>query len=354
MFWFLGFNAIIIYLALQLSLFFFKAGIKNRKETIGKIHISFGIGFLFIGINFTLKLLKHTVLGSFPSFQNILYISASSAAALVIIIIEPTFRRNRFFSIASLIDVGLFITIAPESPYIIIALGWTIFILAFPIIFIYNIYHNTGPKIRMRIILLIISIFIIYLGILLNLEQSAEFIPDEGFVIIGYLLVAIGLLGIYQSFYRINVFNEIDWQKSLEELYIIHKKLLIPIYHQNLKIFPTETKKVSDNNTDMEFFSGGLVGINSLLKDISESKAFGTKGISLIEQQGKFILIEHAEEAIICVIATKNFESLRYYLRKIRDAWETYYCTRPIDWTQIKAENFSAMHMIVNSILAGE
>jgi hypothetical protein len=201
--------------------------------------------------------------------------------------------------------------------------------------------------------MMFLSIIILYLGILLNLERFISVLPSESYIILSFFLVVIGLIGIYYSIYHVNVFIEMGWQNHLEELYIIHKNSLKPLYHQVLKKSESTLTTEKENSDSENFFSGGLVGINDILKQISESNS-KTKGISLVQEEGKFLLIEHGQDVMVCFVTDKNMNSLRYYLRKIRDAWETYYCTQPIDWSDTKQEFFIAMGPMVNQILQGE
>ena len=123
--------------------------------------------------------------------------------------------------------------------------------------------------------------------------------------------------------YGVNVFMELGWQQHLQELYIVHKKTLKLIYHLNLTSTFTDGVDTDKSETQM-VFSGGIVGINEILKNISDSESKG-KGVSLIQQKGKYIMMEHGQDVIVCFFTDKNMDSLRFYLRKIREAWETYY-----------------------------
>lgn len=346
---YLGINSVIIYMALQLAYLFFTRGWKKDRDALEKVYIALGIGFCFIGINYSLKLLNHYVI-DIPNYQKVLYFSAAAAATFAITVMEPIFRKNRFFTDIAIIITILYAIIPPTQIWIYIPIGLTALILIFPVLFFIHLFRNTTKFVKKRIWGLIISLLILYLGIVLDLERNTGPIRTETFVIIGGSAVLAGILGIYLSFSNINVFIESGWRQNLEALYIIHKSTFKPLYTQNLLTAPND----SQPNNIAEFVSGSIVGIDAIMKDISQSQAQGTKGISLIESKGKYILIEHAQDAIVCFICTKNLEALRFYLRKIRDAWEFYYCTRSIDWDDASQELFGAMKTIVAQILEKE
>ncbi len=213
--------------------------------------------------------------------------------------------------------------------------------------FVLFLHRNTGGFVRKRINLLLASSLMFVLGWVgaLNFVQS-YFSTD--LIRIAFLILALaGLIGFYASFYHVNVFVESGWRKSLEELYIIHGKLLQPLYYQNLKTLEgKEGEKV-------DFFSGGLVGIDNIMKTIGTSQGSGASGVKLIEQQDKYLLVEHGFNVVVCFFANQNLDSLRYYLRQILAAWERYYASRPIDWANAQQEIFVAMQGVVNRILQG-
>ncbi len=219
------------------------------------------------------------------------------------------------------------------------------------------------------------------------MEQTVERIQSEIVLIAGMVLLIIALLGTFFGL-RIEVFIETGWRKHLEDLYIIKKDIYQPVYYINLsKIFRIEmpskknminsggqdnkiiidqeidktiqknivnvnkdvTQRISE---DQEFFSRGIVGINQLIKEILDSNVEKT-GIELIQQGDKYLMLEHREEFITCIIANKRLYSLRYFLRKITNAFDMYYKSTSIDWENIGIDMLKSMDSIVVSILKG-
>ncbi len=345
--WIIGLNIAIVYAALQLILQFFPAGLKDRQELFGRINIALGLGFVYIAIYFITKILIDQFHVILPILDAILYPLGAFAIFLVTFLIEPTFRKNRVFTILAGINVALFIFINSSTILIVIPIGWLGWSIAFMFSFVLFLHRNTGGYVQKRINLLLASALMFVLGWVGALNYVQTIFADNLVRVVFLLLALAGLVGFYASFYHVNVFVESGWRGALEELYIIHGKLLQPLYYQNLKAPQgTESGKV-------DFFSGGLVGIDNIMKTIGISQGSGASGVKLIEQQDKYLLVEHGFNVVVCFVANKNLDSLRYYLRQILAAWERYYASRPIDWANAQQEIFGPMQGIVNRILQG-
>ncbi len=345
--WIIGLNLAIIYAALQLILQFLPTGLKNRKELFGRINIGLGLGFSYIAMYFIIKILIDQFDFTLPVLDAILYPLGAFAIFIVTFLIEPTFRKNRIFSILAGINVGLFAFLDTSTYLILLPIGWLGWSVAFMFSFVLFLHRNTGGFIRKRINLLLASALMFVLGWVGALNVVHSFFASD-IVRVAFLILALaGLIGFYGSFYRVNLFIESGWRGALEELYIIHGKLQQPLYYQNLKA--SEGKE----GEEVTFFSGGLVGIDNIMKTIGASQGSRASGVRLIEQQDKYLLVEHGFNVVVCFVTNQNLDSLRYYLRQIRVAWERYYASRPIDWANAQKDIFGAMQGIVNRILQG-
>jgi hypothetical protein len=156
---------------------------------------------------------------------------------------------------------------------------------------------------------------------------------------------------VYGSFYNLNVIIETGWRDNLLELYIVNRKTFKPIFYLDLR---KKEELVEPEKTDLEkveFFSGGLIGIDEIMKEISESQSRGIKEVSLIEHKGKIMMMEHTPDVIICFLTNKQLNSLRYYLRSIRDMWEKYYSKQILNWNEVDSEIFLSINNCVQRIL---
>jgi hypothetical protein len=343
--WVAGLMFVAVYVAVYLALNFFAIGIKKHSVLFGKVNYALGFTFLFIALNFSGKII-HDYFSATFFFPDIAVLGVATAF-ICIAIVEPTFRKNYFFTLMAAVDLGLFLIFNSASPFYIINLLWIGWDFIFLLRFSLFLRKNTTGGTRRRLWMMLISTDFIIVGIILTLYRVQAIDVTFSLVITGYSCLIIGLVGIFATFYHSNLFIESGWRNSLEELYIIHDKLLQPLYYQNLNLdAPASEEKVS-------FFSRSLVGIDIIMKTITEMQSGGKSRVSLITQEGKFLLIEHSFNAIVCFVTNQNMKSLRYYLREIRNAWDTYYSSRPIDWGSAQQEIFSVMQVLVNRILQG-
>jgi hypothetical protein len=282
-----------------------------------------------------------------PVIDALLYPTGAFVVFLVTFLIEPTYRKKRLFTLMAAVNVLLFAIFPDSTVWVLLPIGWMAWSLAFFVTFVLFLYRNTGGIVRKRILLLFTSCILFFAGWIGSMDDLQKIIPSESLRAVSLFFSLLGLIGFYAAFYQVNIFIEAGWRDALEELYIIHAKLLQPLYYQNLKTAEgNQQEKVA-------FFSGSLVGVNDILKTIGESQVTSKAGVSLIAQKDRYLLVEHGFNVIVCFICNKNLNSLRFYLRQIRAAWERYYSSRPIDWGNAQREIFGAMEVIVNRILQG-
>lgn len=105
-----------------------------------------------------------------------------------------------------------------------------------------------------------------------------------------------------------------------------------------------------------QLISGGLIGIEDLTKKIADS-IDNDSGIKLIEQEGKFLLIEKGTRYIVCFVADKNMNALRQYLKKILESFEFYYSDslsfdqKSLTSEEISNEEKAKVQKIMDSII---
>jgi hypothetical protein len=357
-------NFLIIYNSVQLGILFLINSFRNKKSALGRIHLSFTILILGSAIVGIIVLLKRFFNVDYGWIQQAIYISASVMFFIFISNIEQYYVKEKkikshyFFTIMSGILIPLAALITPDSPHIFILFVFGVVALIFPILFIvYLIKNSTSYKNRM--IILLICVLILYVGIGTSMERALEFLPSEEYLIAGMIAMIIALNGAYFTFYKIDIFIESGWQNFIEEYYIIRKQTHQPVYYLNLKLDQDgikfsrlESKKISEQQ---KFFSGGIIGIDEITKSISESKA--TKGINLIKQEDKFIMMEHSKNYIFLFVANKNLSSLRYYLQQIKTQFEKFYgeaidiLSQALSDEELQNNLFVTMDSIVKNIL---
>jgi hypothetical protein len=187
-----------------------------------------------------------------------------------------------------------------------------------------------------------------YFGVAPDLRRIQLLIHFEEWVLGGYFLQAAGILGIYSAFHDMNIFDETEWENYLEEIYIINKSDLQPLFYQN---FRTGVQKMSKDM--LSLISGGLIGINDMLKEISDSKS-GKKGVSLIEEQGRFIILEHGQNVMACFVTKKDLKTLRFFLRKILNVFDKYFYFQLTGWADIKDDIYKTIPQTLSKIFIGK
>lgn len=358
---YIGLNFIVIFIAFEITYVFFIKGIEIRREKIGRVNLAVALGFFTIAVNFILKMIHRLVEFDPVIYQKVLYLSAAGTALAIVLIVEPMIHKQRLYTIMAAIMFALYLFIDPSSPYIWIAVIWTTSLLLVPIHFIYYILKNVGKQFKSRLYLLTAFVVVLYLGLILNLEKNIEFVGEYWFVYVSFFMIISSLTGIYFTFKEIDFFIESGWRNHVFELYIIHKDTYQPLYYQNLQKYRNEKKnnrldENTDNIADLQnqhpLFSGGLVGVDRLTKEITESKSSKNRGLSLIKLENKFLIIEHGEEALFCFVTDKNLDSLRFFLRQIRDAWRKYYSSTLHKIDDVEKETFTVMRKLVSNILS--
>lgn len=354
---YIAMNFLIIYLALQMAFLFaaqFRRHRRNQSLTLARVYLAYMSFFMGTTVILVFIAIKRYWMVDIPGAQQIIYITMSTMMFLFIAIIEShynrsgQFRTRYFFSIYSLLLTSMFVLIPPENGLIIIPIIGSVVPLIAPVAFVVYLYRNTTGTLKKRISFQLIALLMLYLGIAFSMETTVERFQSEALLIVGMLLMIISLNAIYLSFYQVDIIAESGWQEHLEQLFIIRKLTHKLLYRLDLsKLMDGTGEGESDHS---ELISGGLIGIDSLTKTISESKADKT-GLKLIEQDNKYIYLEHGVDVIACFIATEKLNSLRYYLRQIRNAFETYYVTQTIDWENIQSSNFNPMDEKVREIL---
>jgi len=187
-----------------------------------------------------------------------------------------------------------------------------------------------------------------YVGVAPDLRRIQLQIHYEEWILVAYFLQAAGILGIFSAFREMNIFDETEWEKYVEELYVINKSDLQPLFYQNFRTGIQEMSKETLN-----LIAGGLIGINDMMKEISDSKS-GKKGVSLIEEQGKFIILEHGQNVMVCFVTKKDLKTLRFFLRKILTVFDKYFYFQLTGWEDIKQDIYNTIPQTLSKIFKGK
>ena len=139
------------------------------------------------------------------------------AIFIFVFTVEPIIRKNRFFSNLSILTTVLFALIIPGTTLIWIPLGVIVVIAYFPIRFMVYLFVKGGQMIHKRITILTTSLILLTFGTFLNIENLLPYLPSWIYLIVGLYCLFLGLIGIFYSFYNLNVIIETGWQQYLDE-----------------------------------------------------------------------------------------------------------------------------------------
>lgn len=347
-FWHVGLSGITIYLALQLAILFIIEGKGSAQELHGRLNFALASAFIIFAINASVKIANNFYFPDMELFERITLIFTSLALGLVITLMESMVRTTRIFTIMSVVTIIFFCFVDIYSVYVWIGFGLIGFSAIFPISFIYSLYKRGGRYLKGRILLLVFSVLIMYLGVAPDLRRIQLQIQYEEWILVAYFLQAAGILGIFSAFREMNIFDETEWEKYVEELYVINKSDLQPLFYQNFRTGIQEMSKETLN-----LIAGGLIGINDMMKEISDSKS-GKKGVSLIEEQGKFIVMEHGQNVMVCFVTKKDLKTLRFFLRKILSVFDKYFYFQLTGWADLKEDIYKTIPQTLSKIFKGK
>jgi len=346
--WHIGFTGITIYLALRLAILFIIDGKNSIHEFQGRLNIALALAFILFAINAIFKIVFNYYILDFDEFERITLIVTSIAIFCAVLLMESIVRTNHIFSIISFFTSIFFFFIKIDSIYVWIGFGLMGITMIFPIQFVYSLFKRGGRYLKGRILFVITSVLVLYTGVVMDFRRVQIFLPSEEYIIVGYFLQGLGMIGIFSAFRDMNIFDEADWQNYVEELYIINKSNLEPLFYQNFKTGKQEMEKET-----LALISGGLIGINEMFKEISETQS-GKKGVSLIEEQGKFVIMEHGQNVMACFVSKKDLKTLHFFLRKIRDVFDKYFFYQLTGWADIKDDIYQSIPRTLSTIFQGK
>ncbi|MBN1217174.1 MAG: hypothetical protein JXA99_17270 [Candidatus Lokiarchaeota archaeon] len=320
---------IVVFLYFEFALIFLHRTLKFKKKL--KSYQERGYVFLFLGLSlmiFFFILGDHYAIsqGLRLIYLNCGYITLMFGALIFIFIIEmyQIFLKKYLFTLIFVGDIILyiiFISININYGQIATHTFWVIFIFFF--IFyskelrtIFKSQPSLGDF-KSKYLELVFGIFFTILGFALTTDFI---IQSLGLILrfIGNILQLFGLFILFLFFISIPSFLEYDWQKKIDNLYIIHKSGLL-IY---VKSFLGGDESPYDSS-----ISGIITSLKMMLEHISNKE-----DISVIEQKGKIIIIQPGSYIYGVLICEVNLDSLHILLNNFIEKIEIIYSNILKEW----------------------
>ncbi len=313
---------IIVFIYLEFALVFLNRTLKFKKEL--KSLQEKGYVFLFLG--FSLMWIFF-IIGDYYMISldlryiclNCGYVSLMLGCVIFFYTIEKNkiFLKRYLFTLIFTLDIILFILIIFIDIYsgqLITFTFWIIFLLFF---IFYSIelgsIFKSNPILgnyKFQYLKLVLGIIFLIFGFGLTID----FIIDLfGLIsrVIGDLLQIGAIIFLFLFFISIPSFLEYDWQKKVENIYIIHKSGLL-IYE---KSFIGEDDDQYDSS-----ISGKITSLKMMLEHISKKE-----DISVIEKKGKIIIIQPGHYIYGVLICKVKLNSLQILLNNFIEKIEVIY-----------------------------
>ncbi len=340
-------------LGVELAFYFFYRyyTIKDDRLPLNKILLSFGMFYLLL-ISGTFILTVKRLFISDPNLQEIFY-KIGSLSILFSPISFAFFIKIKEFSEIINLKIAQYILIFSLILFIIaiflpstLNFTYIFFIgLSLPIlIFQIRLISTAKGNIKKRLLEVFIGNIVSIVSLFFTLKIITDlYIIGLSLLILSFLLTSIGV-------YRFPAFYEFRWKENLLKLVIINQKNNACLYsHDFSKI------KVDHNNKDYEkLFSGGIIGIDSIISVITNTHGF----INEITHLNSLILLElssyHSTKIIFALVVKKDLKSNRYFLKSLKEQFESFYKDILRDLDNLKGSEeqlFGSFDIIIENLM---
>lgn len=339
-------------LGVELVFYFFYRynKIKDDRLPLNKILLSFGI-FYFLLISGTFILTVKSLFISDSNLQEIIY-KIGSLSILFSPISFAFFIKIKEFSEIINLKIAQYLLIFSLTLFIIaiffpstLIFTYIFFIgISLPIlIFQIRLISTAKGNIKKRIL----EVFIGNIVSLVSLFFTLKIITD--LYIIGLSLLILSFIITSMGVYRFPAFYEFRWKENLLKLLIINQKNNGCLYSHDF------TQIKVDNNKDYEkMFSGGIVGIDSIISVVTNTQGF----INEITHLNSLILLDfssyHSTQLIFALVVKKDLKSNRYFLKSLKEQFESFYKDILKDIDNLKGNEeqlFGSFDIIIENIM---
>ncbi len=232
--------------------------------------------------------------------HNICYYLQTAGILLFILILE---RFNKFI-VKRLFSVIYIVLIGVLTFYFIFAIEYTqtvsfmfypafvIFFLVYVKVGVVELYKKSAiGSYNKQILVFITGFFTAAIGFAFAADAAANLFGRE-IRILGDIFELVGFFLVFTFFISVPTFSEYDWQGKIEFLYLSHKSGVF-IYSKEFRNTSKEEKK--------QIISGNLTAVKLLLQKLTD-----TLGVSVIEQEGKVVIINPGKELTAILVCDEN------------------------------------------------
>ena len=228
-----------------------------------------------------------------------------------------------FSSISLILSVGFIFVIflvpdLVQSYSILFYLIYVIIFITFVKIGIIDFYKkNVIGNYKLPVISFITGGFMVLFGFTLASDIAINLFGLQ-IRILGDIFEIIGFIFLYYFFITSPSFSEYEWQDKIDSLFITHKSGLV-LYSRNFR----EKKNLMDHTV----VGGSITSVKIFLEMITE-----IKGDSVIEKEGKIVIIHPVRKIIGILICDEKLKSLQTLLNNFTKKVCTIYQKILEDW----------------------
>ena len=136
-------------------------------------------------------------------------------------------------------------------------------------------------------------------------------------IIIGMGLISLGFIGLPSM-------REIDWEKKLNKLLLLHTSgTCICDYN-----FVDLTVETDARQIPIEFMAGGLMGVTQMIPELIHSR----ERVKILDHQDKKVIFAHGDHLVAALVADEYLEIYKRKLNKFIESLEMIYTGLLEDW----------------------
>jgi len=183
-----------------------------------------------------------------------------------------------------------------------------------------------------------------------------EFLPIPTLLsfFIGTSVLILGFIIIFISTFNFPPFYEFEWKENLMTFFIINEQMGSLLYNYDF-ILDGEKSALSVEST--QYFSGGLMGLESIISTITSSK---DKRLKLIKHGDALILLSYSSAQsipiIYALVVKKDLNSFRSVLETLKVQFESFYKEVLINFDKLNLKDnegqlFRSFDVIIDNLL---
>lgn len=356
-----------IFLGLELVIYMFYRYYKTKDERLplNKILLSYGMFYSWLILSIFISAINKFFISD-PFEKELFYkiglisILFSSITFLFFIRIEEfskiiNLRIARYVMLIGLISIFIvfFLPVIFIISFILVSI-LTIILLSYILFIQIKLIITSKGSIKKRLNLIFIGEVLDIISLFFISESPLGFSQTDyhsTLFFIGIIILISGFIVASLGVYAFPAFYEFKLKENLLKLYIINKD-------NNYCLFSHDFSDIKQQDTHIEhetLFSGGIIGIDIIISLITDTT---NENINKIKQADSFILLEYGTQLlsnlIYALVVKNNIKSNRYFLKSIKDQFESFYKEMLSELDNITGSKellFSSFEVLINNII---